>query len=107
MPKQPVSLANRRAEARRPERGVGEVLLEGVPSETLTALEGQIWSRIVATDDELRALESELHVLSTHLTAGQHEIRVFAPSSPGAGFRQVPSELEDVYFLHLSRHSRN
>jgi ABC-2 type transport system ATP-binding protein len=85
----------------------GQVLLEGVPSETLTALEGQIWSRIVATDDELRALESELHVISTHLTAGQHEVRVFAPSSPGAGFRQVPSELEDVYFLHLSRHSRN
>ena len=85
----------------------GEVLLEGVPSDTLTALEGQIWSRIVATDDELRALESGLHVISTHLTAGQHEVRVFAPSSPGAGFRQVPSELEDVYFLHLSRHSRN
>ena len=75
--------------------------------DTLTALEGQIWSRVVATDDELRTLESELHVISTHLTAGQHEIRVFAPSSPGAGFRPVPSGLEDVYFLHLSRHARN
>jgi len=85
----------------------GEVLLEGVPSETLAALEGQIWSRIVDTDDEFRALESELHVISTHLTAGQHEIRVFAPRSPGAGFRPVPSELEDVYFLHLSRHAKN
>jgi ABC-type multidrug transport system ATPase subunit len=85
----------------------GEVLLEGVPSETLAALEGQIWSRIVETDDELRALESELHVISTHLAGGQHEIRVFAPSSPGAGFHPVPCELEDVYFLHLARHARN
>jgi ABC-type multidrug transport system ATPase subunit len=85
----------------------GQVLLEGVPSETLAALEGQIWSRIVATDDELRAVEAELHVISTHLSGGQHEIRVFAPSSPGPDFRAVPAELEDVYFLHLSRHANN
>ncbi len=85
----------------------GEVLLEGAPNETLAALEGQIWSRIVATDDELRAIESEFHVISTHLVGGQHEIRVFAPSSPGAGFENVPSGLEDVYFLQLSRHARN
>ena len=85
----------------------GEVLLEGVPSETLAALEGQIWSRVVATDDELRALEAQHHVISTHLAGGQHEVRVFAPSSPGAGFQAVPSGLEDVYFLHLSRHAKN
>jgi ABC-type multidrug transport system ATPase subunit len=85
----------------------GEVLLEGVPSETLAALEGQIWSRLVDTDDELRSLESQLHVISTHLAGGRHEVRVFAPSSPGPEFRPVPSELEDVYFLHLSRHAKN
>jgi ABC-type multidrug transport system ATPase subunit len=85
----------------------GEVLLEGVPSETLGAIEGQIWSRIVATDDELRVLESELQVISTHLAGGQHEVRVFAAASPGDGFRAVPSVLEDVYFLHLARHARN
>jgi ABC-2 type transport system ATP-binding protein len=85
----------------------GEVLLEGAPVETLAALEGQIWSRVVVTDDELRALESELHIVSTHLFGGQHEIRVFSPSSPGSAFRAVPSGLEDVYFLQLSRHARN
>ncbi len=85
----------------------GEVLLEGSPSETLAALDGQIWSRIVATDDELRVVETDFHVISTHLVGGQHEIRVFAPSSPGAGFHKVASGLEDVYFLQLSRHSRN
>jgi ABC-type multidrug transport system ATPase subunit len=81
----------------------GSVLLEGSPVESLRALEGQIWSRVVATDEELRMLESELHIVSTHLVGGQHEIRVFAPSSPGAGFAPVPSGLEDVYFLNLSR----
>ena len=85
----------------------GEVLLEGSPNETLATLEGQIWSRVLSTDDELRAIEAELQVVSSHLIGGQHEIRVFAPSSPGAGFRAVPSGLEDVYFLAVSRHSRN
>ena len=84
----------------------GEVLLEGSPTEALLALDGQMWSRIVSTDEELRTLESELHIVSTHLVGGQHEIRVFAPSSPGANFRAVASELEDIYFLHLSRRSK-
>lgn len=84
----------------------GEVLLEGSPSEALEALQGQIWSRVAASDAELRELEAEMHVISTHLVSGQHELRVFSPTSPGAGFAQVASELEDVYFLNLSQHGR-
>jgi len=85
----------------------GQVLLEGSPEDSLRALDGQIWSRIVATDEELRALESSLTIVSTHLIGGQHEIRVFAPSSPGAGFQPVPSGLEDVYFLNLKRQTKH
>ena len=80
----------------------GELLLEGAPQETLHALQGKIWSKIVLTDDELRALETELRVISSHLIAGQHEIRVYAGSSPGDGFRPVDAGLEDVYFLNLA-----
>lgn len=83
----------------------GELLLEGAPQETLAALEGKIWSKLLQTDDELRALESEVPVISTHLVGGQHEIRVFADAAPGPGFRCVPSGLEDVYFLNLARQS--
>jgi len=85
----------------------GELLLEGAPAEALAALQGKIWSKVVSSDDELRALESQMQVISTHLVGGQHEIRVFANSSPGEGFRQVESELEDVYFLNLSRQAKN
>jgi ABC-type multidrug transport system ATPase subunit len=85
----------------------GQVLLEGAPDDSLRALEGQIWSRIVATDEELRALESSLTIVSTHLIGGRHEIRVFAPSSPGGDFRAVAAGLEDVYFLNLSRHTKH
>ena len=85
----------------------GQVLLEGSPAAALTALDGQIWSRVVATDEELQALEAQLNIVSTHLVGGQHEIRVFAPSSPGAEFRAAASGLEDVYFLNLSRHLKH
>src|ERR1700691_3104504 len=85
----------------------GEVLLEGSPTEALLALEGQMWSRVIATDEERRTLEGQLQIVSTHLVGGLHEIRVFAPSSPGADFRPVASGLEDVYFLNLSRRSKN
>jgi ABC-type multidrug transport system ATPase subunit len=81
----------------------GELLLEGSPSEALSALEGRIWSKMLATDDELRAMEAELKIISSHLVGGQHEIRVYAESSPGDGFRPVESGLEDVYFLQLAR----
>jgi len=85
----------------------GELLLEGAPNEALAAINGKIWSKIVATDEEVRALEAQLHVISTHLVGGQHEVRVFAETVPGSGFSVVESELEDVYFLSLSQRAKN
>jgi ABC-2 type transport system ATP-binding protein len=84
----------------------GELLLEGAPNDTLAALRGKIWSKVVATEDEVRAIEAQLHVISTHLVGGQHEIRVHAEASPGNGFVAVESDLEDVYFLNLSQQSK-
>jgi ABC-type multidrug transport system ATPase subunit len=83
----------------------GELLLEGAPAEALEWLRGSIWSKVVATDDELRALETSFNVVSTHLIGGLHEVRVYAGSSPGEGFRPVDSSLEDVYFINLTRQS--
>ncbi len=85
----------------------GELLLEGVPAEALAAINGKIWSKIVATGDEVRALEAQLHVISTHLVGGQHEVRVYAETAPGSGFSAVESDLEDVYFLTLSQRAKN
>jgi ABC-type multidrug transport system ATPase subunit len=85
----------------------GELLLEGAPTEALESLRGKIWSKVVATDDELRALEGTFSVVSTHLIGGLHEVRVYADSSPGDGFGPVESGLEDVYFLNLAGHTKN
>ena len=84
----------------------GELLLEGAPAESLEALRGRIWSKVVASDDELRALEASFNVISTHLIGGLHEIRVYADTSPGEGFHPVDSGLEDVYFLNLATQAK-
>ncbi len=78
------------------------MLLEGSPADALEALRGKIWSKVVKTDDELRALEAAVSVISTHLVGGLHEVRVYAEANPGDGFRPVESGLEDVYFLKLA-----
>ena len=54
----------------------------------------------------MHAIETQLHVISTHLVGGQHEIRVYADTAPGDGFIAVDSDLEDVYFLNLSQQSK-
>ena len=84
----------------------GELLLEGSPSEALELLQGRIWTRVLKTDDDLRALENELPIISSHLVSGLHEVRVYAESSPGEGFHAVESSLEDVYFVELGRKGR-
>ena len=81
----------------------GELILEGAPTEALDSLRDRIWSKVLASDDEMRALEASFQVISTHLIGGRHEVRVYAESNPGDGFRAVESSLEDVYFLNLSR----
>jgi ABC-2 type transport system ATP-binding protein len=85
----------------------GEVLLEGSPAQALEGLNGRIFSKVVSTDDELRALEENYDVISTHLVGGLHEVRIFADVNPGEGFKQVESGLEDVYFLSLARQAKN
>jgi ABC-2 type transport system ATP-binding protein len=85
----------------------GEVLLEGSPSESLDALKGRIWSKVLTSDAAVAEVEKSLHVISTHLLGGLHEVRVYAEHAPGEGFKAVDSDLEDVYFLNLTRQTKN
>ena len=81
----------------------GELLLEGEPKESLEQLRGRVWKKIAATQGERDHLEKTMKVISTHLIAGQHELRVYSDSSPGQGFTASEADLEDVYFLSLAR----
>ena len=85
----------------------GQLLLEGSPNQTIESLKGNVWRKIIPTDAEREALEKELHVISTHLVGGLHEVRVYATSSPGTDFVPADADLEDVYFFNLTRDARN
>jgi len=85
----------------------GELLLEGAPADALESLRGRIWSKVASSDAELHQIQAAFNVVSSHLIAGLHEVRVYAGSHPGDGFRPVESSLEDVYFVNLARHARN
>jgi ABC-2 type transport system ATP-binding protein len=85
----------------------GELLLEGAPGETIDALRGRVWGKVVQSDAELAEIEKSQQVISTHLLGGLTELRLYSETNPGEGFHQIDGNLEDVYFLNLSRHQRN
>jgi len=80
----------------------GEVVLEGAPGETLERLKGGIWSILVKSEEEFKAVSTQFKLVSTKLLGGAHELRVHSESDPGEGFRAVEPDLEDVYFLTLN-----
>ena len=81
----------------------GEVLLEGSPTESLAGLAGRIWSRVLSSDEEMKTMSAQHQVVSSHLVGGQHAIRVYSTDAPGDGFTRVEPQLDDVYFLTVSR----
>src|SRR5499433_3920768 len=81
----------------------GELLLEGAPGQAIDAMKGRIWTKVVETDAERNAIEKSFSIVSTHLIGGQHEVRIYSDSTPGDGFHGTDADLEDVYFLNLSR----
>jgi ABC-2 type transport system ATP-binding protein len=85
----------------------GQLLVEGSPAEALDHLRGKIWSKVVTTDAELSAIDANFNVVSTHLVGGLHEVRVFSSENPGEGFTQNDANLEDVYFLTLSKQANS
>ena len=85
----------------------GEVVLEGAPEETLERLKGGIWSILVKSEEEFKAVSTQFKLVSTKLLGGAHELRVHSETDPGEGFRAVEPDLEDVYFLTLNSQGSN
>ena len=86
---------------------MGELLLEGVPVQTIDAMKGRVWTKVVATDTEREAVEKAFQVISAHLVGGLHEVRIYSEAAPGDGFIPAEADLEDVYFFKLTQHQKN
>jgi ABC-2 type transport system ATP-binding protein len=85
----------------------GELILEGVPAQTIETLKGRIWSKVVTTESERETVEKSFQVISAHMVGGLNELRIYSESSPGDGFAHAEGDLEDVYFFNLTRHQKN
>jgi ABC-type multidrug transport system ATPase subunit len=85
----------------------GELIAEGAPEEAVSAFAGKIWKKTLSGDELERLSERGLRVVSTHLTGGRTEARVYSDTSPGDMFVPAEANLQDVYFLSLSANRRD
>ena len=83
----------------------GRVLVQGEPQAAIDQLENKVW-RCSVSKDALPSYMEKFIVLTTRLVGGKPQINVYSETQPDDGFRQVPADLEDVYFLQL-RQSQN
>jgi ABC-2 type transport system ATP-binding protein len=80
----------------------GRVLFAGSPTEAEDQLAGKVW-RLSMTKQQLALREWKHQILSSKLVAGLPTVRVYSEDDPGFGFQPASPDLEDVFFLNLSR----
>ena len=78
----------------------GEVLLTGNPLESISSIEGKIWSKTIEKE-ELPEYQNRFNVISERLIAGKPEIHVYSDSKPDDSFAPKQADLEDVYFSKI------
>ena len=78
----------------------GRIVLQGVPGELISSLQGRVWRRAIETG-QLAAHQAAMNVIAHRLRAGRTVIHVLAEAPPEAGFEPVEASLEDLYFATL------
>lgn len=80
----------------------GQIILDGTPKGVIEDFQGKIWKKLIEKS-EVEQAKKYLQVISTHISEGKVEIRVFAENQPEADFIPVESNLEDVYFSSITK----
>lgn len=80
----------------------GRVLHTSEPSAAVEGIRGRIWKKTIEKP-ELAAHERNHTVVSKRLKGGKTIIHVLAERSPDASFEAAEPDLEDVYFIELSK----
>ena len=79
----------------------GKILMEDEPWQSVKALQGKIWRRILEKR-QFPEFKNTYSVISTKLLAGQTIVHVYSLQNPGSEFEPVEPDLEDVYFSTLA-----
>lgn len=78
----------------------GKIILQSKPDEAIVRLNGKIWTRTIEKA-ELEIYKLKTNLISSQLSAGKMNIRVFSENLPGTDFISVLPDLADVYFTVL------
>ena len=80
----------------------GHIILDGTPKGVIEDFQGKIWKKLIEKS-EVEVAKEQYQVISTHISEGKVEIRVFAETQPDSDFIPVESNLEDVYFSSITK----
>jgi ABC-type multidrug transport system ATPase subunit len=80
----------------------GRVLHTGVPQDAIEEIRGRTWKKTI-DKAELPEYERNHAVVSTRLLAGKTIIHVLADERPDPSFDGADPDLQDVYFIKLSK----
>ncbi|MBD3907253.1 ABC transporter ATP-binding protein [Chryseobacterium sp. Ch-15] len=80
----------------------GQIILDGTPKGVIEDFQGKIWKKLIEKS-LVEAAKEQYHVISTHISEGKVEIRVYAENQPDTDFILVESNLEDVYFSSITK----
>lgn len=80
----------------------GHIILDGTPKGVIEDFQGKIWKKLIEKS-EVAVAKEQYQVISTHISEGKVEIRVFAETQPDTNFIPVESNLEDVYFSSITK----
>lgn len=80
----------------------GHIILDGTPKGVIEDFQGKIWKKLIEKS-EVEVAKEQFQVISTHISEGKVEIRVYAETLPDSDFIPVESNLEDVYFSSITK----
>jgi len=78
----------------------GQLLYSGTPAASTAALDGLIYEKAIEKGD-LASYQNKFNIISTKLVTGKPLIHIISDADPGEGFRQIPANLEDVFFSQI------
>lgn len=78
----------------------GKVVIQGNPAEIIKNLQGRVYEKTILKN-ELEQYKKEYQVISERLYLGNQIVHVISDTHPGASFKLIEANLEDVYMSQI------
>lgn len=78
----------------------GSVIVQGNPIQIMETLQGRLYEKIIHKN-ELEQYKKEYQVISDRLYLGRQLVHVVSDEHPGASFKPIDANLEDVYMSQI------